>query len=198
MNKKIILNLIGYIFLIWGLAAIIDNILKVDTGIAPVLWISYVCLIVIAIGILKRDSSLIASQVAILAIPYMFWNVDFFYQIFTKSGLWGITDYFFSPGSLTGKIIPLQHIFNVPLSLYCIHLIGLKKSNFWIISVVQITVTFIISRIVTNYEQNVNCVYRNCANFDLGLPYIIEWFAAYILMISLTSWFIKKFFLVKS
>lgn len=195
MNKKNkIINFIGLLLLIWGIAAVIDNILKADTGIAPVLWMSYICLIILGIGILRKNSSLIASQIVIIFIPYIFWNLDFFYQLITKEGLFGITDYFFRPGELSGKIIALQHIFNLPLSIYAMSLIGLNKSKFYIISFIQVTLVFIISRLVTNYDQNVNCVFRNCANFSFGLPYTAEWFIAQFLMISLTSWILVKIF----
>ena len=192
MNKEKILKLIGYIFLIWGLAAIIDNIFKANTGIAPVLWMSYICLIVLSIGILKKDSSLVASQVAIIGIPYILWNIDFFYQLLTKSSLFGLTDYFFTKGKIIGKIISIQHIFNLPLSIYSIYLIKLKRKDFWKISLFQISIVFLISRIATNYNQNVNCVYRNCANFSFGLPYILEWFLANMMMISITSYILIK------
>jgi hypothetical protein len=199
MNKKAItniriLNLLGILFLFFGIWAIIDNILKVGVGIAPVLWMSYICLIVLGIAILKKDSSLIASQLAIITIPYVFWNIDFFHHLFTNQSLFGITDYFFTSGPLSGKIIALQHIFNLPLSIYSMYLIGLKKSNFWIISFIQVTIVFFVSRLVTTYDQNVNCVYHNCANFNFGLPYVIEWFIAQLVMVSLTSWFLIKLF----
>lgn len=199
MNKKTLprnktINFIGLLLLTWGVWAIIDNILKANTGIAPVLWMSYICLIILGIGILRKNSSLIASQIAIIFIPYIFWNLDFFFQLITKESLFGITDYFFKPGALSGKIIALQHIFNLPLSIYAMSLIGLNKSKFYIISFVQVTLVFIISRLVTNYDQNVNCVYKNCANFSFGLPYILEWFIAQFLMICLTSWLLVKIF----
>lgn len=199
MNKKAItniktINFIGSLLFIWGIAAVIDNIFKANTGIAPVLWMSYICLIILGIGILRKNSALIASQVVIIFIPYIFWNLDFFHQLITKQSLFGITDYFFRPGELSGKIIALQHIFNLPLSIYAMNLIGLKKSKFYIISFIQVTVVFILSRLVTNYDQNVNCVYRNCARFTFGIPYIAEWFIAQFLMISLTSWFLVKSF----
>ena len=194
MNKKILINILGSIFLIWGIGAITDNIFKIDTGIAPVLWMSYICLIIIGIGVLKKDSSLIASQTAIIGIPYLFWNIDFLYYLFAGKSLFGTADYFFQPGPIIGKIITLQHIFNLPLSLFAIYLIKLKRTDFWIISATQITLVFIISRAVTNYSQNVNCVYHNCANFSFGLPYVLEWFVAHSIMIGLTSWFLIKLF----
>lgn len=197
MNKKANIksvNLIGWILFLWGIAAIVDNILKINTGIAPILWMSYICLILLGIGILRKNSALIASQIVIIFIPYVFWNLDFFHHLITKESLFGITDYFFTPGNIIGKIIALQHIFNLPLSIYSMNLIGLKSKAFPIVSLIQVSIVFVISRQVTNPIQNVNCVYRNCANFTFGLPQTAEWFIAQFLMISLTSWFLIKIF----
>ena len=158
------------------------------------LWLSYICLILLSIGILKKNSSLVASQVAIIGIPYVFWNIDFFHHLFTNSSLFGITDFFFESGYLIGKIIALQHVFNLPLSIYSIYLIGINRTDFWKISIFQVTMAFLISRAITTPEENVNCVFQNCANFDLGFPYVIEWFVSYILMILITNWFLVKLF----
>ncbi len=199
MNKKAIsnikiLNTIGAIFFLWGIAAVVDNIFKINTGIAPVLWMSYISLILLGIGILRKSASLVASQIVIIFIPYLFWNLDFFHQLITKESLFGITDYFFVPGALSGKIITLQHIFNIPLSLYSLYLIGLRSRSFPIVSIVQVSIVFIVSRLATDYDRNVNCVYHNCANFTFGLPYIAEWFIAQFIMILITSWFLIKIF----
>lgn len=194
MNKQnILINSIGFIFLLFGITAIIDRISKFETGLAPILWMSYICLIIIGIGILKKDSSLIASQLCIIGIPYLFWNIDFFYHLITNSRLLGITDYFFVPGPIIGKIISSQHIFNLPLSILVICLIGLKRKDFWIISLIQVTIVFFISRIATNYSENVNCVYHNCANFNFSLWYPLEWFLSYAIMIGLTSLILIKY-----
>lgn len=199
MNKKATtnvkaVNFIGTLFFIWGLGAVIYNIFKVEEGIAPILWMSYICLILLGIGILRKNSALIASQIAIIFIPYVFWNLDFFHHLITKESLFGITDYFFTPGNITGKIIALQHIFNLPLSIYAMSLIGLKSKVFPLVSLIQVSIVFLISRQITNPTQNVNCVYQNCANFTFGLPYIAEWFMAQFLMILITSWFLVKIF----
>ena len=63
MDKEKVIKLIGLIFLIWGVVAVIDNIFKLDEGIAPTLWISYICLIVIGIGILNKDANLVARNI---------------------------------------------------------------------------------------------------------------------------------------
>lgn len=197
MNKKAsikLLNLIGAVFLVWGIIAVITSVVYSDEGVAPVLWMSYICLIILGIGVITKNPTLVASQITIIGIPYIIWNIDFFHHYFTGTELFGITNYFFKDIPTIEKIIASQHIFNLPLSLYALHLIGLKNKGFWKISLFQITVVFFITRAVTDYEKNVNCVYRNCANFTFGLPHIYEWFVSYIILIALTSWFLIKIF----
>ena len=166
---------IGIIFLVFGVSAIANTLLHLDECLAPILWFSYIGLIVLAIGCFRKDSSLIASQLCIIFIPYIVWNIDFFTYLFSGASFWGTADYLFAPGALFGKIISLQHIFNIPLSLYGVHLIGLKRKDFWKISFSEIIILFFASRWFTNYEQNVNCVYHNCATFDFGIWYPLQW-----------------------
>lgn len=192
-NRRVV-YFIGAVLLAFGIAAIVNTIVYVDDGLAPILWFSYIGLIVLAIGCFKRDGSLIASQLNILIIPYIIWNIDFFTYLFSGASVWGTADYLFASGALLGKIISLQHIFNIPLSLFVLYLIGLKRYDFWKISFIEIVILFFVSRWATTYEQNVNCVYHNCASFDFGLPYILEWFLAYAVMILITNWILYKLF----
>ena len=191
--KNNILNVIGVLFLIFGVAAILNTILNAELGLAPILWMSYIGLILLGIGILRKNSYLIASQVNILLIPYIFWNIDFYYYLINGNSLFAIVDYVFTSGPLLGKIITSQHLFNIPLSLYCLYLIKLKKSDAWKISFFQIAAVFFVTRLVTMPEENVNCVFRNCANFDFGIYYPIEWFTAYFLMALITNFAISRF-----
>ena len=200
MNRRgeINLKVIGIIFLVFGISAIINTILKTETGLAPILWMSYISLILIGIGVLRKNSSLVASQVVIIGIPYILWNIDFFHYLFNKESLLGITDYFFEPGPLIGKIISLQHLFNLPLSIFSIYLIKLENKSYWKLSLFQITIIFFITRLATTYEQNVNCVYQNCANFDFGIWYPLQWFLSYIMMILITSFLLNKSLIKKT
>lgn len=193
LNRKIVFT-IGLIFLIFGISAIVNTLIHVDRGIAPILWFSYIGLIVLSIGCFRRDSSLIASQLCILVIPYIIWNIDFFAYLFSGASIWGTADYIFSSGALFGKIISLQHIFNIPLSLFAVYLIGLKRNDFWKISLFEIVILFFVSRWFTTPLQNVNCVYHNCASFDFGIWYPLQWFLAYGVMIGLTSFILVKLF----
>ncbi len=186
--------LIGLIFLIFGVAAISNTLFHLDEGLAPILWFSYIGLIVLAIGCFRRNGELIASQLCILTIPYVFWNIDFFTHLFSGASVWGTADYIFLEGDLLGKIISIQHIFNIPLSFLALWLIGLKRRDFWKISFVEMVILFFVSRLFTDYEQNVNCVYHNCATFDLGIWYPLQWFLVYGLTILVTFWILKCIF----
>ena len=193
-TRSFIICFIGFIFLIFGVAAVINTTFNLKAGLAPILWFSYIGLIVLAIGCFRRDSSLIASQLCIIFIPYIIWNIDFFTYLFNGSSLWGTADYFFRPGNVVGKIITIQHLFNLPLSLFTLYLIGLKRKDFWKISAFEVTFLFFVTRFVTDYKQNVNCVYHNCANFSFGLWYPLEWFLTYAVIIAVTNWLLIKLY----
>jgi hypothetical protein len=188
---------IGLIFLFFGISAIVNTLLHLDEGLAPILWFSYIGLILLSIGCFARNSSLIASQLCIIFVPYLIWNVDFISYLFFGSSIWGTVDYIFATGDLFGKIISLQHVFNIPLSLYSIYLLGLRIKDFWKISIFEISMLFFVSRLFTNYEQNVNCVYHNCATFDFGIWYPLQWFLAYAVMIGLTRLILVRLFYKK-
>ncbi len=188
---------IGFVFLVFGVVAISNTLEHIDEGLAPILWFSYIGLILLAVGCFRRNSELIASQLCILAIPYIFWNIDFFTYLFSGSSVWKTADYIFLEGDLISKIISLQHIFNIPLSFLALGLIGLKRKDFWKISFVEITLLFFVSRLVTTPKQNVNCVYHNCATFDLGLWYPLQWFLVYGTTILITWLVLTKLFYKK-
>lgn len=193
-HNELIVQIIGFIFFIFGICAIFNTIFNLNEGLAPILWFSYIGLILLSIGCFRRDSSLIASQLCILTIPYVIWNIDFFTYLFSGSSIWGTVDYFFTSGALFGKIISLQHVFNIPLSLYAIYLIGLKNNDFWKISLFEVIILFIASRWFTTPQQNVNCVYHNCASFDFGIWYPLQWLLGYVVMIGLTWSFLVRVF----
>jgi hypothetical protein len=192
-KKNIILRILGFFFLIIGVGAIANTLFS-DIGLAPILWFSYIGMIILSIGLFKRDSFLIASQINILAIPYIFWTADFIYYLINKKALFNIVNYFFVQGNIIGKIISLQHLITIPISLYAIYLIGLKRKDSWKLSILQIFIVFFITRTFTSIERNVNCVYQNCANFDFGFYYPLEWFSSIIIMILVTNYIVTKLF----
>lgn len=194
MKKKvenIILLVIGIIFLLLGIGAIVNNLYQSD--LVPILWLCYIGMILIGIGILTRNSLLVVSQLNIMAIPSIFWSVDFLYGIFNQgTTLFGIVDYYFVSEPLIGKIISSQHIFTLPLSLFALYLIKVKRSDIWKISFIQLIIVYIFTRLVTDPERNVNCVFKPCANFIPETGYLITWFVLVFLLVYITNFLINR------
>ncbi len=190
-TKNIFLTVIGIIYIVLGIIVSYNAIKYIET--AGILWFSYIAFFLIGFGILTRNSYLIASQLTIILIPYIVWNIDFFYILITSNSLWGITDYFFSPNPTLFRLITLQHIFTIPISLFSIYLIKLKRRDFWKFSFAQIIIFFFIIRVVSTREENINCVFENCFPLQiLDTFYPLSWFLSYIVMISLTTLFLNK------
>ncbi len=190
MNRKkdLVFFVFGIYFVLLGVLAVINAFNHPE--IASPLWFCYIAVFLIGIGILTQNSSLIATQVNIMAIPIIFWNIDFFYHLITGSPLWGITDYFFVGGvNSLGNFITLQHTYILPVSLVFIYIFGLNKKNLLKWSFLEITLIFLASILLYPPAKNVNCVFSSCINFlSLGSPYYqILWFFSVFLMIFLTN-----------
>src|SRR3989344_9685731 len=130
-------TLIGFFLVFLGILAFYNGFNSV--GLSGILWFSYTALFLIGIGILTRNSYLIASQLNIILIPYIFWNIDFFYVLLTGNTLWGVTNYFFTSRPTIAQMITLQHLITIPVSLLAIYFIKLKRKDFWKLSAIQVT-----------------------------------------------------------
>ena len=93
MKKEVIIKILGVFLIIFGLLAMIQAISKGE----PILifWICYIGMIIIGIGCLLNKSYLISSQLNIITIPLILWDIDFFSFLMSKSTLFGLADYFF-------------------------------------------------------------------------------------------------------
>ena len=165
-------------------------------------WYCYIAIFLIIIGLFKKNSSLILSQVIIIAIPDLLWIFDFIYLIFTGHVLLGVAQNFI--GGLFDKIISLQHLYVVPLSLLALSTIKTKKNyKILLISLGEIILIFLLTLFFVPGSNipssNVNCVHESCTIFPMNfLPYYVEWFLftfgfviiSYLIIISLP--FIKK------
>jgi len=198
VNKKrdIIFKIFGIYFIILAILAVINAFLHPET--ASPLWFCYIAVLFIGIGILLKKSEFIITQINIMAIPLILWNIDFFYQLITKKQLWGITDYFFATGWMgsLGNFITLQHLYVLPVGLVFIYLLGISKKNLWKWSFLEVVLVFIASSVFSVYEENVNCAFKSCINFiTLGSPYYqILWFFSVFLMVFLTNRFLIYIF----
>lgn len=205
MNQMGRLKIIDFSLIILGVLAILLSFIAYYNGlrffgISGILWFSYTALFLVGLGVATRNSYLIASQLTIILIPYIIWNIDFFYVFSTGNSLWGITNYFFEPRESLAQLISLQHIFIIPISLLAIYFIKLKRKDFWKFSVVQITVFFFLIRILGDVERNVNCAFQNCfQNFPISTSiYPLVWFLGYLTMIGLTTLLLTRIKIFKA
>jgi len=193
MNKDYIekiFQVIGFLFIILGIFAYYNGFQ--NSGLAGVLWFSYTALFIIGIGMLTRNPYLIGSQINIVLLPYIVWNLDFFYVLITSESLWGITNYFFASRPISSQIITLQHLFIIPVSLVSLYFIKLKRNDFWKLSLIWVSISFLLIRII-NPVENINCVFENCLPFQITfIPYPFVWFLSYIAIILLTNFLLVK------
>ncbi len=191
-NKIIILNLLGTYFLVLGIIAIVKSLYR---GVpSQILYACYIGTILIGIGILTKTSFIVLSQVYILAIPLLIWDVDFIHWLIFNRPLWGITDYFFFDFSATiDKFVTLQHLYTVPLAIYAVKLIGVKRKDAWKWSFIQLILMFVAVTALSPPELNVNCVFASCIDINYWLPYNIIWFLVSFSMTSITALFLNYF-----
>ncbi len=194
--EDFIVNLIGVIPLVLGILAVFNSFQNGNPS--QILWLCYMGMILMGLGIILRKSFLVMSQIYILAIPLLIWDVDFIYYLATKKFLLGITNYFFvNPELNLGKIISLQHLVTIPMSVYAVYLIGLKRKDAWKLSALQIILAFLLVFFLTPPEANINCVFKACVDFSFGAPYQFEWFLASFGMIAFSVFVLNNFFFRK-
>ncbi len=188
--KERILNILGILFLIWGILAIVNSIFLGNPD--QIFWNCYIGLLLIGIGIIRRNPILIGSQLTILAIPLLVWDIDFLYYFIFNNSLWGITDYIFVEQRLAlSQIISLQHLFTLPFSLFTLYLLKTDKFDFWKVSIPQITLIFFVVFLTTPPGQNINCVFENCLSINPSIisnvQYQVIWFFVFFGMIIITN-----------
>ncbi len=188
-KNELIPNIVGAIFLAFGIIAIINQILLKD--FVAILWFCYVGLIIIGVGFLKKNKFLIKSQLNILLIPLIIWGFDFLYYLIFEVSLLNIVDYFFLPGPILSKIITTQHLFTIPLAVYSLRFIKSKTENAKLFSITQVSILFILSIIFSNPEKNINWVYHTPLNLNLPF-YSVVWFIVVFGMIFITDKILKK------
>lgn len=192
INQDKIPYFLGVAFILLGIAALANTLYRGNPQ--GILWFCYLGIIVIGIGMLKKKSLLILTQLNILSIPLIIWTIDFLYFIITGNEFLGIATYLFDPSFPTiSKIISLQHVFTIPLSLYVLYKLKPKKINTWRLSFIQLALIFFITKILTQPENNINCVYESCMNITINIvPYPIIWFVSTFLLVVITNYLINK------
>ncbi len=202
-KRDIVLNLLGFFILAFGIFAMAYGIYRDKPD--WIFWFCYIGMVLIGIGILKKDGTLIASQLNIITVYLVFWDIDFLYRLFTKESLWGITDYFFGELLIPSRIISLEHFFVLPLAFYALYRIkinseekkSLLNSTHLKLSIIQLILIYFISKLITNEIFNMNCVFNSCVSFIPTTEfYPLTWFTITLgstiiiaFMINKVKWF---------
>src|SRR3989344_1203874 len=195
-HRELLLRSIGTFFIAVGIVAIAYAAYWGREYQA--LWFCYIGSILMGVAVLSRNKFILLAQINILLIPAIIWAIDFLSLLFFNYALWGITDYFFAE-PLFAKIISLQHLYNTPLALIALFLLGNSDSNkkwnvkrAWQLGFIEGAVVFILARIYSIREENVNWVFYSGFSIPVNLPYTIVWFLGFFLMIFLTNYALVK------
>lgn len=195
--KNIFLNLFGFFYVIIAVLAYYNSIKYF--GPESILWFSYFAFLFVGVGILTRNSYLIGSQINIFFIPYTVWTIDFMYHLLTSNSLWGITDYVFLIRPSITYLVTIQHLFLIPIALISVYFIKFKRKDFWKFSLIQVTIIFFLTRILSEPVKNINCVFKNCLPFQFGsILYVLMWFVAFIFMILAINFSLTRIKLFKA
>ncbi len=197
-GKNIILNIIGLIFLITYILIAIYLISWKDYS--AFLWGCYIAIPLMAIGIFKKNSSLILSQLIILAIPDILWAIDFFSILFTGNSVFGITivSNFFRK-SVLAKFVFSQHLYTIPLAIISLSFLKIKKNHkILLISLMEMVILALLT-IFLAPNGNVNCLPTNkCTSVPLNfLPYPFIWIGFIFLSITISYLLITSLPFVK-
>jgi hypothetical protein len=143
-------------------------------------WICYTALPLIIIGILLKKPNLILSQLIIIMIPDLMWIADFIGILLTGNSFLGVSKYFFESGSLFKKVLTLQHLYTVPLSILALGILKIDKIKLKLIliSFVELIGFFILGFILPA-QYGINCLptSANCTSFVFSkiIPYPLIW-----------------------
>ena len=174
-KKNLIIYGISILFSITLLLMIFNTLRR--QAYYELFWYCYPALFLIIVGLFRKKSNLILSQLIIIAIPDLFYIFDVIYFAFTGNLLLGIAKNFVYVGFFE-KITSSQHFYILPLSLLALSLIKIKKNyKILLISLTEIILIFLVTLLIVPSLSMVNCVHSRCVIPLLGfLPYYFEWF----------------------
>jgi len=155
-KKKIILYGIA-IILSLTLFIIIIHFLQVKDYFA-LLWICYITLVLILVGIIRKDSNLILSQIIILLIPSTIWIIDFIISTVNPKNL-EIPIVFFNVGSFSQAILSILHIYTIIFALIALALLKIEKKSYkaLLIGFIEIGIVFLLMILIPG-NYGVNCL----------------------------------------
>lgn len=151
-----------------------------------ILWLCYWAALLIGISLLMHKRTLLWSQLLILFIPDVLWTLDAITSLVQGSSLLGITDYFFALPSFSQQLVSLMHPLTVLLGMYAYTRWAKPRATAALIAIIESATAFVLARLFTSAEHNINCAYRFCGNIDVGAYYALWWFAAMAVIIGVT------------
>jgi hypothetical protein len=165
------------------------------------LWFCYPALTLIIFGILLKKSDVVSIQLLIVLIPDLFWIIDFIILLLTGKPFLGVTDYFFMSSPLIRKILTIQHVFTVPLSIWALAIMKAKiKPRLIFFCICEIIGILFISYLVPS-DYGINCFPNpsSCTFFQFpsGFPFGLTWITIEVSFI-LISYLMLHFFLNKN
>ncbi|MEM3074560.1 MAG: hypothetical protein QW727_01305 [Candidatus Pacearchaeota archaeon] len=190
-KENFLLNFIAFFMAVFLITIIVSIIYY--KNYSSIFWLCYTGIAIILIGILKRNSSLILSQVIILAIPDFLWGIDFFSIVISGDSLLNLARGFFIEERFLKKFVAIQHLFTIPLSIYSLYILKVKSSwKVLVFSFVQLEIFFWLTKYFALERANINCVYYSCANIGWGADiYPLAWIVT-MFGFSLLVYFIIK------
>lgn len=192
INKDSFFYAIGIFFIFLGVFSIIWAVKEGRPQ--QIIWLCYIGLIMLGIGFLLKKDILISSQLNILIIPILVWNIDFWYILTTGNTLWGITDYFFFDSrTAISNLVTLQHIYTIPLAFIGLYLMKIKRKDSWKISIAQMGIIFILGRLFTPQANNMNCIYKSCFPLiNVTQNYWLVWIILTLSIILMTNFILNR------
>ena len=197
MKKGVILNIIGTIFIILGIASLSRIFFPAATWQNVFWWCDHAA-IIIGLAILFRSRFWLTAELNIMLIPQVLWTIDFLSKVFFNKFVFGFTAYMFE-GPWTFKLLSYQHLFMFILALIALFMMGKADKKAWIGSFIHGIFLFITGLLIPAY-YNINCVHKNCLGFQAE-PYVLVWWTLFIAMVLITNFIlvkITKLFKVKS
>ncbi|MEM3074381.1 MAG: hypothetical protein QW727_00335 [Candidatus Pacearchaeota archaeon] len=191
-KKELIIKTLGVFFLFYGLFAIGFSIYRGKPD--WIFWFCYISMTLIGIGALMKDGKLIASQINLVAGYLIVWDIDFFYLLIIGKPLWGVTDYFFRELMPIARLISIEHFFLLPISLYLLYEIKTEKGHLRL-SLIQGTIIYILTIVLTNPRYNVNCAFNSCVTFLPEKYYQLTWYILSVTTIWITSIIINNIYI---
>ena len=218
MKKESALKGLGVFFIFVGILSIATAVR--EGRFEEVIWVCYAGTLLMGLGFLFGWRGIARAQMNILFIIWVLWTVDALLFLFGIEWL-GISSYLFLNRGAVLTFISLQHIYGLVLGILGIWLMGSDGANrvkkkesegvksgskgdregwgsAWKLSLIEMGLIFILSRLFTPVERNLNCVFRSCISGVLeGISvagWVLVWVAVVIVGVLFVDYGFRRLF----